>query len=184
MDDNRIIDLYFARDERAITATDAKYGAYCFAVANNVLGVREDSEECVSDTWLTAWNAIPPERPNVLRVFLARITRNHAFNRYKANRAGKRGGGSLPLVLDELADVVAGSDVESEVDASALREAVNRFLAELPARERGVFLRRCFYVEDVATVAKRYGMSCGAVQASLFRTRQKLRAFLEREEFI
>lgn len=184
MEDSGIIDLYFARDERAIAETETKYGSYCFAVANNMLCCREDSEECVSDTWLTAWNAMPPERPDVLRLFLARITRNHALNRYKSKNAEKRGGGQLPLVLDELAEVVAGSDTESAVDAAALRDAVNRFLGTLPERDRNVFIRRCFFTEDMTTVAKKCGISKNYAQVSLHRTREKLRAYLKSEELL
>ena len=101
MEDTAIIDLYWKRDERAIEETDRKYGNYCYTVADNILRSREDSEECVSDTWLRAWNSMPPQRPSILRAFLAKITRNLAFDRYRARSAAKRGNGTMEAVLDE-----------------------------------------------------------------------------------
>ena len=110
MEDSAIIDLYWAREERALSETDAKYGGYCRSIAHNILKNREDSEECVSDTWLHAWNAMPPQRPSILSSFLGRITRNLSFDRCRRQNAEKRGGGSLPLALDELSECVpAGS---------------------------------------------------------------------------
>lgn len=107
MEDNRIIDLYWAREEQALTETERKYGGYCRTIARNILKIHEDAEECVSDTWLNAWNAMPPKRPSVLSAFLGKITRNLAFDRWKAAHAEKRGGGSLPLALDELDECIA-----------------------------------------------------------------------------
>ena len=114
MEDGQIIDLYWQRNTDAITETDIKYGAYCFTIAHNILNSREDSEECVNDTWLRAWNAMPPRKPDRLQMFLAKITRNLSFNRYNARTADKRGGGEIVLVLDELAECLASeSDTES-----------------------------------------------------------------------
>ena len=106
MEDSAIIDLYWAREERALSETDTKYGGYCRSIAHNILKNREDSEECVSDTWLHAWNAMPPQRPSILSSFLGRITRNLSFDRCRRQNAEKRGGGSLPLALDELSECV------------------------------------------------------------------------------
>ena len=111
MSDEDIIALYFARDEQALAKTDAKYGPYCFALAHSILPSREDAEETVSDTYLKAWQAIPPKRPSVLRLFLAKITRNLAFSRWRSMTAQKRGGGELPLVLEELEDCIVYFDV-------------------------------------------------------------------------
>ena len=157
MADRRIIDLYWQRDENAVRETDAVYGAYCCAIARNILGSREDAEECVSDTWLQAWNSIPPQRPANLRLFLAKITRNLAFNKYKARTAYKRGGGEIAAVLDELEDCLAdGTDTESAYFAKELEQGVGRFVRTLAERERCVFVRRYFFTEPVAEIAARY----------------------------
>ena len=118
MEDSRIVELYWQKNADAIKETDSKYGAYCFAIADNILHNKEDSEECVNDTWLNAWNAMPPQKPTKLQMFLAKITRNLSFNRFNARSAEKRGGGEIVLVLDELAECLAReTDVESEYDA-------------------------------------------------------------------
>ena len=124
MEDSKIVELYWQKNADAIKETDSKYGAYCFAIADNILRNKEDSEECVNDTWLNAWNAMPPQKPTKLQMFLAKITRNLSFNRFNARSAEKRGGGEIVLVLDELAECLAGeSDVESEYEARELASA-------------------------------------------------------------
>ena len=182
MEDHEIIELYWARQERAVEESDRKYGAYCHAIARNILGSREDAEECVWGTWLGAWNAMPPKRPNYLRLFFAKITRNLAFHRYEAARAEKRGGGNLELCLEELSGVAGtGGDPATAAEARALTEAVNAFLRKLPEREAGIFLRRYFFSESAKTIARRYGISANAVNVSLSRTRKRLRAHLGEE---
>ena len=127
MKDNEIIELYFARDEKAIKETAKRYGKYCHAVANNILGNPSDAEECVNDTYLRAWNAIPPERPRELKLFLAKITRNLALNRYFAEKSEKRGGGEMELVLDELADCIADpADVETVIEARETERIIRK----------------------------------------------------------
>ena len=156
MEDSAIIDLYWAREERALSETDAKYGGYCRSIAHNILKNREDSEECVSDTWLHAWNAMPPQRPSILSSFLGRITRNLSFDRCRRQNAEKRGGGSLPLALDELSECVpAPGRVEQALEARELAEAIDRFLRTLPERECSIFLRRYWYVDSVQDIAAR-----------------------------
>ena len=124
MDDEQILDLYFARDEQALAETDRKYGGYCYSLANGILNSEQDAEETVSDTYLKAWNTIPPHRPGVFKLFLAKITRNLAFSRWRQNTAGKRGGGEMQLVLDELADCIcAPVGVEEQYDAKELSRA-------------------------------------------------------------
>lgn len=185
MTDDEIIALYQRRDESAIQATSDSYGPYCHSIADRILGSQEDAEECVNDTWLRAWNTIPPQRPNCLRMFLAKITRNLAFDAFKRGRAGKRGGGELLLALDELEECVSdGSDVESAVITEELRRGVDRFLRELPRRERDVFLRRYFFVESTGEIAERYGLRPDHVLVILSRTRKKLRSYLEKEELL
>lgn len=181
MEDHAIVDLYWSRDPEAIQRTGEKYGGYCRSIARNVLPDRRDAEECVNDTWLKAWNAMPEERPGLLGPFLGKITRNLAFDRHRAGHAEKRGGGELPLVLDELAECASSADTLQAVEAGELEAAVNRFLRALPERESSVFLRRYWFAEPMADIAKRYGMREATVRTSLFRSREKLRRCLEKE---
>lgn len=185
MEDSVIIDLYWAREERALSETEAKYGGYCRSIAHNILQNREDSEECVSDTWLHAWNAMPPQRPSILSSFLGRITRNLSFDRCRRQKAGKRGGGVLPLALGELSECVpAPGRVDETLEAQELAEAIDRFLRRLPERECSLFLRRYWYVESIQTIAARYQLRENTVKSMLFRTREKLRRYLAGEGII
>ncbi len=184
MEDYQIVELYWQRTADAIQETDRKYGAYCFAIANNILHNAEDSEECVNDTWLNAWNAMPPQKPTKLQMFLAKITRNISINLYNARSAQKRGGGEVVLVLDELSECLASdSDVESEYEAKELGQCIRRFVRELPERDGNVFVRRYFFAESVAQIAKRYGLTDNNVMVILSRTRKKLKAHLVKEGF-
>ena len=184
MEDTKILDLYFARDERAVAETDRKYGGYCYALANNILHNAQDAEETVSDTWLRAWNAIPPQRPNVFRMFLAKITRNLAFTRWRRASAEKRGGGELALVLEELGGCVAAQgSVDDRLKGRELAQTIRAFLDTLPDREQDIFLRRYFFVEESEMIAKRYGMKQSTVLRSLSRTRTKLRTYLQKEGY-
>ena len=178
MEDARIVQLYWERNEQAISATADKYGAYCASIARNILGDPEDVEECVSDTYLRAWNAIPPHRPQILPAFLGRITRNLALNRYRHSRADKRGGGRLPAVLEELSFVTGGEDAEQALDRWEVVDAVNSFLAGLPARKRTIFLCRYWYLDSIAEIGARFGMTEGSVSVTLSRLRRKLRDHL------
>ena len=133
MEDEKIISLYWERDERAITESAGKYGRYCSSIAMNILKSEPDAEECVNDTWLRAWNAMPPHRPSVLSVFLGKITRNLSFDRYKSLHRQKRGGGQIDMVLDELSEIVSGqSDPAETVMQEELQAEINRFLSSLP----------------------------------------------------
>jgi len=143
MEDDKIIDLYWERSETAISETSEKYGRYCLYIANNILHNDEDATECVNDTYLGAWNAMPPQRPNRLSTFLGKITRNISLNRFKQYRAEKRGFGQTSLVLSELEDCIPAADnVEKAVDEMDLVESINRFLYALPDAKRKVFVRR------------------------------------------
>ena len=182
MEDREIIDLYWAREERAVQETESKYGGLCRSVAFNILQSREDSEECVNDTWLRAWNTMPPQRPGVLPAFLSRITRNLSLDRWKRARADKRGGGQLPLALEELGDCVPAADsVEEALALEELTRILDRFLRTLPDRECCIFLRRYWYVDSTRDIARRYEMAEGSVKSTLYRVRQKLREQLEKE---
>lgn len=182
MEDSAIIDLYWSRDEQAVAETARKYGSYCRAIAQNILKNRDDSDECVNDTYMRAWNAIPPQRPVILSVFLGTITRNLALNRYREYRAGKRGGGQMPLALEELEYCLAQRDTaESYMEATELGRIIDSFLRQLPEGERMIFLRRYWYVDSLRDIARRYHISEGTVKSKLFRTRQKLIKHLEKE---
>lgn len=183
MTDEAIIELYFSRNEDAIRESDTKYGAYCLTVAENILDNGSDAEECVNDTWMRAWCAMPPQRPRVLKLFFARITRNLSFNRHRELTADKRGGGEFTEVLDELDYCIGASDVDEHIEAEALADTVNRFLATLEVRQRGIFLRRYFFAEPIGVIAVRYGLRKGNVSTILSRTREKLRAHLRREGY-
>ena len=184
MEDFRIVELYWQRDADAIPATSEKYGGYCAAIARNILGNEEDTEECVNDTWLRAWNSMPPHRPNALAAFLGKITRNLSFNRYKQNRADKRGGGELPLVLEELGECVSGTDsVEGELDKKELLGAINVFLKGLTPEKRAVFVCRYWYADSVGDIAARVGMTESHVSMTLTRLRRSLHEYLTKEGF-
>ena len=176
--DEDILTLYNRRDEQAIAATQSKYGSYCRAVADRILRVREDAEECVNDTYLHAWNAIPPARPGSLRAFLGAIVRNLAINRLNYNRARRRN--AAIVALDEFAECLPDG-TEPITDTVALRAAFDSFLASLPERERVIFVRRYWYVDTVAEIAQRYNMSESKVKTRLHRIREKLRVYLMQE---
>ncbi len=184
MDDETILELYFARDERAVAETDRKYGGYCFTLANAILHNQQDAEETVSDTYLKAWNAIPPRKPGILKMFLAKITRNLAFSRWRSCNAQKRGGGEMELVLEELAGCIAApGSIEDGLNAKELAKTIRCFLNTLPVREQDLFLRRYFFVEETEAIAERYGMKPATVQRTLSRTRMKLKSYLTKEGY-
>ena len=184
MEDTRILDLYFARDEQAVAETDKKYGAYCFTLANSILPNKQDAEEAVSDTYWKVWSVIPPKRPAVLKLFLAKITRNVSFSRWRMLNAEKRGGGEMALVLEELSSCIAApGNVEDSVNAKELTCAIRNFLDTIPPREQDIFLRRYFFVEESDLIACRYGMKTATVQRTLSRTRTKLKKYLTQEGY-
>lgn len=184
MDDNQIIELFFARDEGAIEAVQREYGGYCVSIARNILGDRGAAEECVNDGWLKCWQSIPPQRPRSLKSFAGRIVRNLALSALRADTAQKRGGGQVQLALDELSEVVSGGETpEGALDRAAFRTALDGFLADLPERNRNLFLRRYWYLDSVEALAKRFSMSKTQVTTTLHRLRQRLRVHLEQEGF-
>ena len=184
MEDSRIVELYWQKNSDAITASEAQYGPYLRAIAERILHSREDAEECVNDAWLQAWNAIPPQRPQSLKLFLAKITRNLALNRWKAQAAEKRGGRDPELVLEELAECLEGeADVEGEVFFRELRACIRDFTRNLPEREGNIFARRYFFLDSVSAIARRYGLTENHVMVILSRTRKKLKKRLIKEGF-
>ena len=182
MNDKAILDLYWQRSEQAISETDTKYGAYCFTIAYNILDNREDSEESVSDTYMAAWNSMPPKRPAILSAFLGKITRYISLDHWKKRSRLKRGGGEMDLCLEELQDCVSGQ--ESTEDKVIRREtiaAVNRFLDSLSETERKIFLCRYWYLEPVKDIAQRFGFTPNRTTVLLRRVRQKLNVCLAKE---
>ena len=178
MEDQKIVSLYWARDDTAITETKKKYGTYCHSVAYRILHSNEDAEECVNDTYLRAWEAMPPHRPTRLDTFLGKITRNLALNRYWYDRAEKRAG-EVEQILDEVGECLPDPSEMPLSDEVALREAINGFLGALPAKKRKMFVQRYFYCCSIRTVARECGMSENATKVSLHRTREEFRAYLE-----
>ena len=181
MEDERIIDLYWRRDEDAIAETDRKYGPFCHTLALNILSVREDAEECVSDTWYRAWTAIPPLRPEKLRLWLGRIVRNLAINLWHRNHARKRYDG-METMLDELEDCIPSPvTVERTVEDGELGEIISSWLDGLPPEDRTLFVRRYWYGEALNALAVEGGVDAGTLAGRMYRLRQALRAVLERE---
>ena len=181
MEDSQIITLYWQRDEAAIAESSRKYGIYCRTVADNILHCPQDAEECVNDTWLAAWNAMPPHRPSRLATFLGKITRRIALHRAEKNNAGKRGGGEVPLAIGELDECIPAPR-EDGADEAALAVLLDRFLDGLPEMTRTMFLQRYWYLRTVREIARELGVGESRVKVTLHRARAKLREMLEKEE--
>ena len=174
MEDQRIIDLYFARDEQAIRHTSDKYGAYCTAVSMHILHSEPDAEECVNDTYLKTWNSIPPTRPESLKLFLARIVRNISLNRHRALHSDKRDR-DLETSLSELESCIPAPD---EGSSDELIRLINAFLEEQRKQDRVIFVQRYWYSLSAAEIAAEQGMTENAVWVRLYRVRDKLRLYL------
>ena len=184
MDDQELIQLYWDRKEQAIPETAQKYGAYCKAIAGNILHDPEDEEECVNDMYWKAWNAMPTHWPEHLAAFLGKITRNLSFNKYRHDHAEKRGGGEIALVLNELTDCVSDTDsTEDVLERQELIREINTFVKNLPAEKRTVFVRRYWYADPVLEIAKDCGMLPGTVSKILERTRKQLKNHLTERGF-
>lgn len=182
MDDQEIIGLYFARDEQAIVATQMKYGTYCMSIAQRILNQQQDSEECVSDTWMRTWNAIPPGAPEHLRPFVGKITRNLALNRLRSEAAQRRGGGNVVMALEELRDCVPdGSTPEDALEEKLISDAVNSFLGGLPKEKRVAFVLRYWYLYSLPEISEKMGIRESKLKSMLFRLRKELKAHLEQE---
>ena len=177
MDDLHIIALYFARDERAIRETDIKYGKLCHRIAYNILKNREDSEECVSDTYHGVWNAIPPERPQNLMAFVCRIARNLALKRMEAASRQKRSPAVL-VSLEELAEILPDESADGGFPDESIGKLISDFLRNEKAEIRNVFIRKYYFLDSVEDIAKRFGFSESKVKNMLWRTRSKLKAYL------
>lgn len=184
MEDNRIVDLYWQRNESAINETATKYGKYLHSISFHILSNDEDAEECVNDTYNDAWQSMPPHRPSILSTFLGKITRRISIDLWRKHSADKRGGGEVALALDELDECVSGnSNVENEIERHELQQKFNAFLMGLPRLERQVFMCRYWYMDSVSDIAKQFDFSESKVKSMLFRTRNKLRTMLEKEGY-
>lgn len=183
--DIEIISLLQKRDEQALSRLREAYGALCQSIARDILGSREDAEECVSDAMMKLWNTIPPNQPDSLRAYLVTVVRSIAISRYRAEHADRRGGGQTAAVLDELADILPAEDtVEQAYDQRALKETIERFLGTLSPDARTVFMQRYFLMAPVKTIAREQGMSIGKVKMLLLRTRNKLQIHLQKEGYL
>jgi len=185
MEDSRIIELYWSRSESAITETASKYGKYCYAIACNILGNEQDAQESVNDTYLGAWNSMPPHRPSVLSAFLGKITRRISIKKWQEKHAGKRGGGETALALDELADCIpSGQSVENEIELAELSKIIDDFVTALPITEMRVFICRYWYLDPIPAICRQFGFSKSKVKSMLHRTRRKLLLHLKKEGVI
>lgn len=181
MEDEKIIGLYWNRKEEAISETSSKYGKLCFFIANNILASHEDSEECVNDTYLGVWNAIPVQRPSRFSVFVSRITRNLALKKYEYLHAEKRNSDAV-CSFEELDDCVSGKEyIENAVENRLIEQTVNTFLWRQEQEKRNIFIRRYWYFESIESICKRTGYSQSKIKSLLFNMRKKLRDYLESE---
>ena len=181
MTDEKIIALFFSRDEAALERVAEKYGAYCFTIANNILENQQDSEECVNDTYLAAWQSIPPEKPKQLSSYLGRIVRNFALMRYRKDRAGKRGGAVTEISLELMTLTPDDTDLAAECDARKLGLVIDIFLRSLKKADRQIFIRRYWFGDPIADICRQYGFAEARVKSSLHRTREKLAERLKKE---
>lgn len=184
MEDKQIVQLYWDRSQQAVEETAKKYGKYCYSIAYNILGNVGDAEESLNDTYLDAWNCMPPHRPSVLSTFLGKITRRISIDRFRYLHAEKRGAGEMSLVIDELEECISdGSDVEQEVELQELTHLMETFLDSLSRTERRVFVCRYWYMDSVASICVQFGFSQSKVKTMLFRTREKLKKYLLQEGY-
>ena len=185
MDDTKIVGLYWQRDEAAIACTDKKYGHYLHTIAYNILYNREDSQESVNDTYLAAWNSIPPNRPQVLSTYLGKLTRRISIDLFRKKNAQKREGSEYALSLEELSECLsAGDTTQQELDCQMLSDAIAAYLRNLPQEARTVFLGRYYYLDPVAKIAGYCRISQSKVKILLYRTRQGLGQYLKEEGFL
>ena len=185
MNDEQIVELYWTRVERAIEETARKYGHFCFSIANGILRNKEDSDESVNDTYWQVWNAVPPQRPQSLKAFLGKITRNLALHKWEKRQAKKRGKDEVTCALEELQECISGkTDVEQITEQMVLVDTLNRFLAGIDKENRVIFMQRYFCFLSIKEIAVRYRIGESKVKMSLLRSRAKLKELLEKEEIV
>lgn len=182
MDDAHLIALYWQRSESAIAETAAKYGGYCYTIAYRILANPQDSEECVNDTYFKLWESIPPTYPRIFSAFIGKITRRLALNRYAYLTAAKRGGGQVPLALDELSECIPDHNTPAKLaQEQELTQAINAFLHTLSPEVRKIFLQRYWALMPIREIASLYGLTEGKVKMTLLRTRAKFKQHLQKE---
>ena len=184
MEDKEIVRLYWERNERAIKESSVKFGRYCFQIAYNILANKEDADESVNDTWLKAWECIPPHFPKVLAAFLGKITRHISLNKWYAKNRKKRGGGQVCIALEELEECIsAGNEVEKSIEHKELLRLINHFLETLPETERDLFVCRYWFFASIQELSEKFSFSESKTKSMLFRIREKLRICLEKEGY-
>lgn len=181
MEDLKIVELYWNRIEAAISETAKKYGNYLYIISYNILRSEEDSEECLNDTYMKAWNTIPPQRPTKLKAFLSKITRNLSLDTYRHSRRVKRGGGEVELVIDELSNIISTDNVEEYMDEQHVLSCINIFLESQSREKRNLFLMRYFYFYSISEIAKHSGRSEKNISSDLYRIKKDLKEMLQRE---
>lgn len=185
MEDQKIIKLYLERNEDAVAHTERKYTKYCRSIAIHILHIPEDVEEAINDTWLAAWNSIPPHIPKCLQTFLGRLTRNISLKSVRSEKAIKRGAAEFRVVFEEVSDwLQSNQNVEQQVDEQALADELNCFLNSISDLERNIFVRRYWYMQSISEIADYHGFSESKVKSMLFRIRKKLYAKLEKENYL
>lgn len=185
MEDKEIVKLYWDRNELAIQETSVKYGRYCYKIAYNILSNKEDADESVNDTYLKTWECIPPHFPAVLAAFVGKITRRVSLNKWRSKTRKKRGGGQVTLALEELDECIAAeNDVEKAVEHKELLQIINTFLGTLPETERDLFVCRYWFLASVQELCEKFAFSESKTKSMLFRTREKLKDYLEEEGYL
>ncbi len=185
VEDKAIVDLYWERDESAISETAEKYGRYCYTIAFNILSDAEDAKESVNDAYLNAWNSMPPHRPTILSTFIGKITRYVSLKKWREKHAQKRGGGNVDLAYEELSECIpAQAGIDDELENQELARVIDRFLDDLPAHEQKVFVCRYWYFDSISAISKQFGFSESKVKSMLHRIRKKLRIRLSEEGVI
>lgn len=185
MHDNKIVSLYFARDEAAIRETEKKYGRYLSKIAYNILYDREDCRESVNDTYLSAWESIPPQKPDILSTYLAKITRRIAIDILRRKKRSKRLPSEYTVSLSELEESLSGGNAtETEIDTRLLADAINGYLRTLPEEAKNAFIGRYYFADSIREIAAYSQTSEAKIKSLLYRTRNKLRLYLEQEGFM
>ena len=182
MQDNELLKMYFDRNEQAISETAEQYGRYCMYIADNILQNRQDSEECVNDAYVTLWNTIPPQKPQSLKAYLAKVLRNAALSMVRKHNAKQRGSGAVDEIIDELREAETDTP-ESITDAKMMSELINGFVKGLEKQQRIIFVKRYWYLCPSKQIAKECDLSVGNVNMTLHRLRQQLKNYLEQEGF-